>query len=68
MVIKANRLCHGIHPQAPPEVNMYMRLPCGMECATSREEHVLKLLVNLYDSKQGDKVWADYLKKRLKEI
>eukprot|EP00957_Ditylum_brightwellii_P009159 692943-Ditylum_brightwellii.AAC.1 len=38
---------------------MYMRLPHSIECTISGEEHVLKLLKNL---------WADYVKKGLNEI
>eukprot|EP00957_Ditylum_brightwellii_P090931 6924127-Ditylum_brightwellii.AAC.1 len=45
-----------------------MGLPHSIECTISGEEHVLKLLANLYGSKQGGKIWADYLKKGLKEI
>eukprot|EP00957_Ditylum_brightwellii_P167736 12769348-Ditylum_brightwellii.AAC.1 len=56
------------YTQAPPELDMYMRLPQGIEYTISGEEYVLKLLANLYGSKQGGKVWADYLKKGLKEI
>ena len=56
------------YTQAPPEFDMFMRLPHGIECTISGEEHVLKLLANLYGSKQGGKIWADYLKKGLKEI
>eukprot|EP00957_Ditylum_brightwellii_P201121 15324156-Ditylum_brightwellii.AAC.1 len=41
------------YTQAPPEFYMFMRLPHGIECTISGEEHILKLLANLYGSKQG---------------
>eukprot|EP00957_Ditylum_brightwellii_P118588 9044047-Ditylum_brightwellii.AAC.1 len=56
------------YTQAPPEFDMYTRLPHGIECMISGKEHVLKLLKNLYRYKQGGNVWTDYLKKGLKEI
>eukprot|EP00957_Ditylum_brightwellii_P209041 15359992-Ditylum_brightwellii.AAC.1 len=56
------------YTQANPEFDMYMKLPKGIEVTNSREPHVLKLLKNLYGSRQAGKVWADFLKKGLKEI
>eukprot|EP00957_Ditylum_brightwellii_P062315 4728441-Ditylum_brightwellii.AAC.2 len=39
------------YTQAPPEFDMYMRLPHGIECTISGEEHIFKWLANLYGSK-----------------
>jgi len=50
------------YTQAPIECDMYMQLPAGIEIIGGNSKtHCLKLLKNLYGSKQAGKIWADYL-------
>eukprot|EP00957_Ditylum_brightwellii_P194987 14856263-Ditylum_brightwellii.AAC.1 len=56
------------YTQANAEFDLYMRLPKGVEVADTTEPYLLKLLKNLYGSRQAGKVWADHLKKGLTTI
>ncbi len=49
-------------PQAPIEMDIYMKLPQGIETAKGNsKDHVLKLLKNIYGQKQAGCVWNEYL-------
>ncbi len=57
------------YTQAPIESELYMAIPKGIELeGANKEDYVLKLLKNLYDQKQGGRVWNQHLVKGLKEL
>jgi hypothetical protein len=57
------------YPQAPIEMDMYMELPTGIHTKHGNsKDHVLKLLANIYEQKQADRVWNSYLVTKLREI
>jgi fatty-acid desaturase len=50
------------YPQAPIEFDMYINLPNGIQMASGdRNNHVLKLLKNMYGQKQAGRVWNKHL-------
>ncbi len=52
--------------QAPIEMDMYTELPDGIEPEGGiKTPHVLKFLSNLYEQKQADQVWNQYLGDKL---
>ncbi|KAL7580919.1 hypothetical protein ACA910_005738 [Epithemia clementina (nom. ined.)] len=57
-------------PQAPTEVCLYMNFPKGYQFrpGISKETHVLKLLRNIYGTKQGPRVWNKYLDQGLRGV
>eukprot|EP00957_Ditylum_brightwellii_P004132 314929-Ditylum_brightwellii.AAC.1 len=56
------------YTQADAEFDLYTRPPKGAEVADTTEPYALKLLKNLYGSREAGKVWADHLKKGLTTI
>jgi Reverse transcriptase (RNA-dependent DNA polymerase) len=48
-------------PQAPVETDIYMDIPKGFEYKGNKDDHVLKLVNNLYGQKQAGRVWNLYL-------
>jgi hypothetical protein len=57
------------YPQAPIEMDMYMKLPTGIHTKhRNSKDHVLKLLANIYGQKQVGCVWNSYLVTKLREI
>jgi Reverse transcriptase (RNA-dependent DNA polymerase) len=56
------------YPQAPIEQEMYMEVPKGFHVLGSRDNHVLKILKNIYGQKQAGRVWNEYLTKGLIDI
>ncbi len=57
------------YPQVPIKMNIYMELPQGIETAEGNsEDHVLKLLKNIYGQKQAGRLWNEYLIDRLNSI
>ena len=52
-------------PQAEVECPMYMEVPQGCNVNGSRSDYVLQLKKNLYGSKQGSRVWHNFLKQGL---
>ena len=52
-------------PQAEVECPMYMEVPQGCNVNGSRSDYVLQLKKNLYCSKQGSRVWYNFLKQGL---
>lgn len=55
------------YPQADVECDMYMEIPRGFEYQGSRKSHVLKLIKNLYGSRQGGLVWNRFIHQGLME-
>ena len=57
------------YPQAPIEMDMYMELPQGIETRYGNSnDHVLKLLRNIYGQKQAGRDWNQYLVDKLTSI
>jgi hypothetical protein len=55
-----------VYPQAPIRSDIYMELPQGIKTATGNsEDHVLKLLKNIYGLKQAGRVWNSFLVDKL---
>jgi Reverse transcriptase (RNA-dependent DNA polymerase) len=50
------------YPQAPAQTEMYVEIPkgCGIHGHDS-QQHVLKLINNIYGQRQAGKVWNDFL-------
>jgi hypothetical protein len=56
-------------PQATIEMDMYMKLPKGIETRNGNsKDHVLKLLQNIYGQKQAGRVWNHHLTAKLLEF
>jgi len=54
------------YPQAPIEMDMYMKLPMGIQTKhRNSKDHVLKLLANIYGQKQAGCIWNDHLANKL---
>ena len=53
------------YPQVPVECDMYLELPKGFTYKGDRKSHVLKLIKNVYGTRQGARVWSTFLKKGL---
>jgi hypothetical protein len=50
------------YSQAPIETDIYMELPQGVQTMTGNsQDHVLKLLKNIYSQKQAGQVWNSFL-------
>jgi hypothetical protein len=57
------------YPHAPIKNNIYMDLPQGIETTDGESNnHVLKLLKNIYGQKQAGCVWNSYLVEKLSSI
>ena len=57
------------YAQAPIECDMYLQLPDGIKAESGNSRsHVLKLLRNVYDQKQADKVLDDFLSENIFKI
>ena len=50
-------------PQAPIQTLLHMNIPKGYKTPKDQNNHpmVLKLICNIYEQKQGPKVWGDFL-------
>ena len=48
-------------PQAKVECPIYMEIPQGCNVDGNRNTHVLELKQNLYGSRQGSKIWFDFI-------
>jgi hypothetical protein len=57
-------------PQAPPETQLYVRLPAGihLDGGISSSTHVMKVLRNVYGSRQAGRTFNKYLVKKLLSI
>jgi hypothetical protein len=53
------------YPQADVETEMFMEVPRGFEFEGSRKTHCLRILKNIYGSKQAGRVWNKHLHKGL---
>jgi hypothetical protein len=49
------------YPQAPAECEMYMEIPRGFEHHGSRKTHALKLVKNIYGTRQAGRVWNQHI-------
>jgi hypothetical protein len=57
------------YPHAPIKNDIYMDLPQGIKTTTGdSNDHVLKLLKNIYRQKQAGRVWNSYLVDKLSSI
>ena len=57
------------YTQAPTEMDMYMKLPKGIELGNGKKgEHILKLLANLYKQKQVGCMWNQHLVDKLLSV
>jgi hypothetical protein len=55
------------YPQADIECEMFMEIPRGFECDGKRDTHALKLLKNIYGTRQAGRVWNQHIHKGLME-
>jgi hypothetical protein len=55
------------YPQADVECEMYMEIPRGFEHAGSRKTHALKLIKNIYGTRQAGRVWNQHIHNGLLE-
>jgi hypothetical protein len=55
------------YTQAPPEVQMYTKLPKGFKIDGNPNDYVLKINHNYYGQKQAGRVWYLHLVKQLKK-
>ena len=53
------------YPQAPVECDMYLELLKGFTYKGDRKSHVLKLIKNVYGTRQGARVWSTFPKEGL---
>ena len=68
--------CHTQHldyvlafPQAPVELDLYMKVPKGFEIEGGNEDdYVLKIHQNIYGQKQSGRVWNQYLVNKLVNV
>ena len=68
--------CHTQHldyvlafPQAPVELDLYMKVPKGFEIEGGNEDdYVLKIHQNIYGQKQSGRVWNQYLVLKLVNV
>jgi hypothetical protein len=57
------------YPQALIETDIYMELPQVIKTATGNSnDHVLKLLKNIYGQKQVGRVWNSFLVDKLTSL
>ncbi len=58
-----------VYPQAPIEMDRYMELLADIHTkGGNSNDHVLKLLANIYKQKQSGCIWNNYLVTKLQEI
>ena len=55
------------YPQADVECEMYMEIPRGFEHEGSRKGHALKLIKNIYGTRQAGRVWNQHIHQGLLE-
>ncbi|KAI2513027.1 hypothetical protein MHU86_1318 [Fragilaria crotonensis] len=55
------------YPQADAECDMYMEIPQGFHHEGQRRTHVLKLLKNIYGTRQAGRVWNKHMHAGLME-
>ncbi len=57
------------YPQAPIKMDIYMKLPQGIQTAhRNSKDHMLKLEKNIYSQKQAGRVWNSFLVDKLLSI